>query len=66
MKFRQRVISLERRALQHTEPRLDVITRANGETLPEALARIGRVPSDYVGQRPRRLIEVAYVEPHVI
>ena len=65
MKFRQRVLSLERRASQSSVPQLDVITRANGETLPEALARIGRAPSDYVSQRPRRVIEVVYVEPHV-
>ena len=51
--------------MQLAEPRLDVITRANGETLPEALARIGRVPDDYIGKRPRRLIEVVYVEPQV-
>ena len=66
MKFRQRVISLERRASQSTVPQLDVITRANGETLPEALARIGGVPGDYIDQRRKRLIEVVYVEPQVI
>jgi len=65
MKFGQKVLSLERLVSKGYQPRLDVITRANGETLPEALATIGRVPNDYIGKRPRRLIEVVYVVPHV-
>jgi len=66
MKFGQRVLSLERRALRGSQSRLDVITRVNSETLPEALAKIGRVPGDYIGERARHLIEVVYVEPRVI
>ena len=66
MKLAQRVLILENRASQHPWSLIDVIARVKGETLAEALAKIGRVPGDYIGQESRRLIEVVYVDPDVV